>query len=210
MAQFTGPVGNELIPKCTPLHVTDMVRLVIKETLASQDPTKFPFVFTDDYATSQVALDSVFNKESEAYGKKPIIIISRGGQMGSPIVIGDLGTMRVKTGNSRDTTIVRSSVEIKVLSKKPKEVDILSQHIFNTLIMSRTMLTGLLGITMIDSVSMSQVSQLEQDDHMYFTAISMPFQMQYSWTNIIPQTIISSLLLYVNENLELQLNTTGG
>ena len=206
MAEFTGPVGNKILPKCTPLHVTDLVRLIIKETLASQDPTKFPFVFTDDYATSNVAIDSVFNKESEAYGKKPIIIISRGGQMGSPIVIGDLATMNIKTGNSRDTTMVRSSVEIKVLAKKPKEVDILSQHIFNTLVMSRTMLTGLLGVTMVDSVSMSQVSQLEQDDHMYFTAITMPYQMQYSWTNIIPQNVLASILIYVKGNLEIHLN----
>lgn len=207
MAEFKGPVGNKILPKCTPLHVTDLVRLIIKETLASQDPTKFPFVFTDDYATSNVAIDSVFNKESEAYGKKPIIIISRGGQMGSPIVIGDLATMNIKTGNSRDTTMVRSSVEIKVLAKKPKEVDILSQHIFNTLVMSRTMLTGLLGVTMVDSVSMSQVSQLEQDDHMYFTAITMPYQMQYSWTNIIPQNILASILIYVKGNLEIYLNS---
>lgn len=198
MAKFQGPVGNQAVTACTPLHVTDLVRLVIKDTLASQDPTKFPFVFTDNFSTTNVVIDSVFNKASEAYGKKPIIIISRGSQTGGPIVIGDTAAFSVSTNNKLRSTLVRSSVEIKVIAKFPKEVDILSQHIFNILLMSRTVLTGLLGITVIEGISMSQVAQLDQDDHMYFTSISMGYQMQYSWGIWEPLEKLHSLKSVVN------------
>lgn len=187
-----GPTGNSLTPPCTPLHVYQLVYLLLQDVFRTQ-PDPWPFPLTDDFETTKVGFDTIYNKNSQFFGKKPLIVVSRGPQSASPISLSDRAATNIKTMNSIGTSIVRSSIEVKVISKEPAEVDILGQHVFNVLQFCRVMLAGLLNITAIDSVSMSHVALIEQEDHMYFVSISMPFQQQYKWSAINTDNLLASI-----------------
>lgn len=199
MSQIPRPVGNTLIPKSTPLHIADLTFLLIQETLRNPSDSDYPFKITDDFNTSTVMLDTVFNKDSGVFGKKPLIIVSRGPQSSSPIAVGDRAALQTRTWNKKESTVMRSSVEVRVISREPKEVDILSQHVFNMLMFMRVTLPGILGILMVEGVNMSQVAPLEHEDHLYECSASMPYQMQYIWRHEIPQQLLLSLKVLYND-----------
>lgn len=195
------PKGNTLIPPSTPLHVADLVFLLVRETLTNPGSANWPFKISDDFDDSRVALDTVYNKDSGVFGKKPIIIVSRGGQSTSPVANADLAALNTYTWNKKESTIISSSVEIKVVSREPKEVDILSQHMYNFCAMLRVVLPGILGVLVVNSVSMTPVMPIEHEDHMYNCDISMNYQMQYIWRHEIPQIILKSIKMVLNEEI---------
>lgn len=194
-----GPTGNKLTPACTPLHVYKLVYLILQDVFRSQDPAKWPFTLTDDFATTKVGFDTVYNRTSQFYGLKPLVIVTRGPQSTTPLVLSDRAATHIKTMNTMGTSVVRSSVEIKVISKEPEEADIIGQHIFNVLQFCRVKLAQMLGIVAVDSISMSHVSVIEQEDHMYFVAVSMAYQIQYKWTILNPDDVLSSIANTLND-----------
>lgn len=192
------PTGNTITPVSTPLHVYKLVYLVLQDVFRSQDPDKWPFTLTDDFETTQVGFDTVYNKASDYYGKKPLIVVSRGPQSTAPLAIADRGATNMQTMNTLGSTVVRSSVEIKVVSKEPEEADIIGQHIFNVLQFSRVTLAQVLGLVSVEGVSMSHVAPIDQEDHMFFVSISMGYQLQYMWSQFVPQNILNSIALTMN------------
>lgn len=195
---MVGPVGNALTPACTPLHVYKLVYLILQDVFRNQDPEKWPFILTDDFDTTTIGFDTVYNRNSNFYGKKPIVIVTRGPQSTTPVVLGDLGAAHIKTMNKVGSSVVRSSVEIKVVSKEPEEADIIGQHVFNVLQFCRVPLAQMLSIVAIDSVAMSHVAPIEQEDHMFFVSVSMTYQIQYKWTAMNPEDLLSSIANTLN------------
>lgn len=191
------PIGHTLTPRYTPVHVADLVHLIVKETFTSQTE-HWPYKFDPDFEKSNLAIVTSYNKNDKTYGKKPIIVISRGAQSSSQIIIGDRAAMNTFTHNKIESTLLNSTVEVRVLAKQPREVDVLSQHVFNILMLCRVILPAQLGITVANQISMSQVMPMEQDDQMYFTSISLGYQMQYLWKHFIPEIALDSILVKLN------------
>jgi len=180
------------------MHIAQLTLVMLKATFAELGGDNYVYKYTQDFNTTGVVIDTVFNKESGAYGKKPAVIVSRGAVNSNQISAGDMGVQSIHTHNSMKTSLVQSSVEIKVLSKNSGEVDHLSNEVYNFLLMCRTVFPKMLGIHMANNPSMSPISPMEQDDHMYYCVASLPYQTQYMWRHLIPQNILNGIHLYIN------------
>ena len=176
------PLGNPLIPYDTPLHVTELLLQILKITFEDL-PEDYPYRFVrDDFDSSGIAFDVALNKDSEVYGRKPLVVVSRGMQGAGPTVVGDLVHVNLPTHAKAGSNLVTSSVNIQVVSKTKAEVEIVAQHIFSLLLMCRTHMPKLLGIHMVNSLSLSEVTKMEDDDTVFHTQISLDYSIQYKWS----------------------------
>lgn len=176
------PLGNPLIPYDTPLHVTELLLQILKITFEDL-PEDCPYRFVrDDFDSSGIAFDVALNKDSEVYGRKPLVVVSRGMQGAGPTVVGDLAHVNLPTHAKAGSNLVTSSVNIQVVSKTKAEVEIVAQHIFSLLLMCRTHMPKLLGIHMVNSLSLSEVTKMEDDDTVFHTQISLDYSIQYKWS----------------------------
>ena len=207
---MTLPVGNSLTPIGTPYHVSQLVLLLLKYTFANQSDPDFPFRYTDNYETTQIIFDTVFNKESEVVGKRPIIIVSRGDVSSQQVSLKDLsynGPL-LNSPTYKKHSLVRSSVQIKILAKHSSEVDILSNEILNFLITCRTILPNLTSILHIDSINVTPVALFEDDGHLFYCIAMLSYVMQYKWIQIDATEILKEIALYFNEDLVVELEKT--
>lgn len=175
------PLGNSLVPYGTPLHVTELFLRVLKMTF-SEFPKDHPCYFNaDDFEQSGIAFDVALNKESGVYGKKPLVVVRRGTQQCSPTIIGDMAAAHIPSGNARGSNIYSSSIELSIVSRLKAEVEIIGQHIFSYMMLCRTHFPGLLGIHMVQSAMLSEVTRMEDDDVMFISQGSMAYIGQYIW-----------------------------
>lgn len=192
------PIGNTLIPVGTPLHVTNLVTVLLKATFATLGSPDYPFRYTDDIHTTGLMVDSVFNKDSEYWGKKPFVIVSGGDISNTVLATGDIGGIGKHTQNKSKTSMINSSVNFHIASKLNGEVDILRNEIFNFLTTCRTLLPQLTGLHNVNNTAVSPVGQFEQDGPTYFSNGLLAYTIQYKWSDTIPQNILKSVQL--NEN----------
>lgn len=191
------PVGSQLVPYESPAHVTDLVLVMIKELFRSL-PEGHPYRFTDDFNTTGVLVDTSYNKASEIWGKKPIITVSRGMQNAGVLMTGDMATMNMQLQSHMASNLVSASTEIHVVSKSRAETEIIAERVFSALMMLRTHGKRLLGVHMVNNISMANPQPLEQDDQCYDVSISMQYYMQYKWEDVIPVTLLQSIGMHVN------------
>lgn len=191
------PIGSRLLPYGTPLHVRDLVLSLLRWQF-EHFPEEYPYRFVpDDYHATHIIFDTIYNKDSEVYGKKPIVIIARDVQSTSPAVVGDLGTKYLPTGNARGSTLVGSDISAKVISKIAMESEIIGQTIFNIFLSYRTILPSVLGIHNISDVSLTPISRFEQDTDMYVCQVDMRFSMQYKWISEAENPVIEGIYNYI-------------
>jgi hypothetical protein len=202
------PVGHKDTPRTTPLHVYQLVMQLLRITLSSEErPADAPFVYTDDPRTTEVFLDTEFNKEAKLYGAKPLLIVSRGAVSSNPIALGDLAEGSFSRTLRNKTSLVSSSVEIKTIARHSAEVDLLSQIIYSFLISCRTVLPALTSMHQIQSISLTPVAAYEEDDHMYYTQATFSYVMQYQWTWDMAPVLLNAIGLHINEKHTLDLPT---
>lgn len=176
------PIGNPIIPYDTPLHVVELFLQILKITF-EELPEDYPYRYVrDDFDQSGVAFDVALNKDSEVYGKKPLVVVSRGMQGAGPTVVGDLAHVNLPTHLKTGSNLVTSSINIQVVSKTKAEVEIIAQHIFSLMLMCRTHMPKLLGIHMVDSISLSEVTKMEDDDTIFHAQMNFSYSIQYKWT----------------------------
>lgn len=177
------PIGSYIIPYGTPLHVRDLVLTLLRWQF-EHFPETFPYRYVpDDYLKTHITFDVAYNKDSENYGKKPLVVVTRENQTTNPVVLGDLAAKNPRISTARGSTLVFSSVSAKVLSKIYLETEIISQTIFGIFLSYRTILPSVLGIQDISGVSMSSITRFDQDAEMYVCQIDMPYCMQYKWVS---------------------------
>ena len=205
----THPTGHNLIQTFTPLHVTNLFLLALKDTFSSVPPDlNYPFTFNTDYNKTGILIDTVYNRESNIHGK-PYLVVGRGPINTQPIVIGDriqenyTGYINPNSDNTKffrnfQTTQVHSSINIKIISKHSAEVDILSNEVFSFLVASRTAMTKHMPIQMSSSIMMSEISKFEQDDTMFFCSAQMSYVLQYKWVTWMLQNLIKSISVYLS------------
>ena len=193
------PIGNSLVPKTTPMHVSELVLLIIKETFRLLEDGH-PFKYTDDFATTGVVFDTIYNKDSEVYGKKPLIIVSRGDMSTSPAILGDLAAQSSTLGNKYKTGLVGSGVTIKVIANSAGLADILSNEVFNILLTLRMMLPNLTSVLTINSLTMGAVATFDDGDHEYYCVGSVNYSMQYKWTHKKPTEILQAIGLHLQDS----------
>jgi len=200
------PVGHKFTPRTTPLHVYQLVmqllRLTFKEI--SEDPD-YPFIYTDSSETTGVYITSILDKTSQMFGAKPIILVTRGGMSTQPISMGDLAQANMMAPQKTKTTFVTSAIDVKVLSRKPNECDILANEVFSFFTACRTVLPYLTKIHKIENISASPVTPYEDDDHVHYVQVQMAYTMQYKWDWSITPTLLGQIGLYINDDLVIDL-----
>lgn len=175
------PLGNPLIPYGTPLHITELFLRILKMTFA-EFPDDHPLHFKDgDFEGSRIGFDVALNKESGIYGKKPLVVVSRGVQQSSPTMIGDMAAARIPTGMAKGSGLYNASIEIRIVSRIKAEVELIGQYVFSFLMLCRTHLPGYLGLHMVQSIMLSDVTKMEDDDAMFIAQGNMAYIGQYIW-----------------------------
>ena len=204
----THPTGHQLIQPFTPLHVTNLFLLMLKDTFSSvPESINYPFKFSPDYNETGILIDTVYNRESNIHGK-PYLVVGRGPVNTQPIVLGDrymdnyTGTIPPlddahKVFHKFQTTQLHSSLTIKVISKHSAEVDILSNEIFSFLTTTRTALTKHAPIQFTSSINLSEISKFEQDDTMFYCVAGMQYTLQYKWVTWMEKNILGFIGLYL-------------
>ena len=195
------PLGNQLIPYGTPLHVTELFLQVLKITFA-EFPQDYPYRYVpDDYDATGIAFDVALNKESGMYGKKPIVVVNRGEQSSSPMNIGDFAGAHIPTNYKVGSNVYASTISIQVASRVKAEVEIIVQHIFSLIMMHRTRLPRILGVHAIQSVSFAEVQKMEDDDTMFLATGGFSYMGQYIWTQTEQNPILKSIGMTVDRLL---------
>lgn len=178
---FERPLGNILVPYGTPYHVTELFLQLLKITF-SELPEGHPYRYiSDDFEKSGIAFDVSLNKESEIYGKRPLIVVSRGSQSTTPQMVGDMAHVKLPVHEKFGSGLTSASVNVQVVSRTKAEVEILGQYVFGMIMMCRTHMPKLLGIHMVESVALSEVDKFEDDDTMFLSQLSFQYTSQYKW-----------------------------
>lgn len=190
---FQRPLGNILVPYGTPYHVTELFLQLLKITF-SELPEDHPYRFIpDDYEKSGVAFDVSLNKESEIYGKRPIIVVARGSQNTSPNTVGDLAHVNLPRHGKFGSNLAAGSINVQIASCTKAEVEILGQYVFGLVMMCRTHMPKLLGIHMMQSAVLSEVDKFEDDDTMFVAQMSMQYVSQYIWTQETAEPVLNAI-----------------
>lgn len=199
MAEKHYPLGNPLIPYGTPLHVAELALQLFKLTFA-EFPKDYPFHYeADDFEKTGIAFDVALNRESEIYGKKPLVIVARGGQNVSPVIIGDLAQSMPRIGEKHGSTLYNGMLNISVLSRAKAECEIIAQHLFSILTMARTHFPSAICMHMIQAINLSEAMKMEDDDSMYYAQITVNFVGQYIWRQKENDPILRSIKLAVGK-----------
>lgn len=193
------PIGNALLPYGTPIHVRDLMVMLLKETFASF-PENYPYRFVEgDFQATGILFDVPLNKESEIYGKKPVVIIERGPQQAQILATGDLASAHMPSYSKMGTILTQSSLSLLVLSKIKGECEIISQIIYGMLFGSRILLPSVLGVHFIDGISLSQVARFDQDDMMFAATVSFSFSMQMKWTLTAQNPLLAAINTHIRK-----------
>ncbi len=190
------PRGNQFQQCRTPSHIVELFKLKLQDIFADT-PDDYPWKFLPNDNT-KICFDLEHNKDSRVYGKKPCIIFSRGDLNASPIVLGDRVALSMSSGAGAGTTLINSSMQIKVLGRKLSEVDILSNEIFHFLVASRTSLREWTYITTVNNMALSPINPYDTGDHNYYCVISMAYTMQYQWNYTIDAPLLAGGTITTN------------
>jgi len=192
------PVGNSLVPYGTPLHVTELFLRLLKVVFA-EFPKDYPYRYVEgSFEESGIAFDVSLNKESEIFGRKPLVVISRGAQNTTPISIGDYAGGNIPTNTGRGSNTYTAQLNFQVVSKTKAEVEIISQHIFGLLMVCRTWMPKLLNIHMVTSVMLSEVTKMEDDDTVFTAQGAFNYVGQYIWTQTTDDPVLRSIGLSID------------
>lgn len=194
------PRGNPLVPYGTPLHVAELVLALLRLTFAAL-PEDHPYRFTDDYATTGILFDTTYNKDSGAFGVKPLVIVSRGGQSTAPIMTGDMAALSKALERKIGSTLVSASVDIHVRGRAKAETEIVGQLVFGMLTACRTLLPELAGVHMVENLSLSPSIRDDRDDAQFVVRLSLNYSMQYAWQRTLPAELLRVIGLSVNEDV---------
>lgn len=186
------PIGSKYTPRGTPLHVSELMLLLVKQAFANL-PNTNPYRFCTSFEDTGVHIDMTLNKDSGIYGKKPIIIISRGPVRDQPMALGDMASMHMANAHVHRTGLISSSINFKVLSRAKMECEIVSQTLFNFLKQYRILLPSLIGLHSIESVDLSEVQRFEEDDEMFIGQLNWLYTMQMHWTQDHKTSVLRSI-----------------
>ena len=192
------PIGNRLVPYGTPLHVTELFLRLLK-IVFSEFPKDYPYRYVDgNFEESGIAFDVSLNKESEIFGKKPLVIISRGSQNTTPLSIGDYASGHLPTNSACGSNTYAAQINFQVVSKTKAEVEIISQHIFGLLMVCRTWMQKLLNIHMVNSIMLSEVTKMEDDDTVFTVQGAFSYVGQYIWSQTTDDPVLRSIGLSID------------
>jgi hypothetical protein len=184
--------------------VMQLIRLTFEK--AGEEDTSYPFKYTDSLSTTGIFINSVMDKTSANYGARPTLLVTRGAAMSQSVSMGDTAQWSTNTGIKNGLTLVQSSVDVKAVSKRETEADILGNQVFSFFVSCRTILPALTTVQRIESISLSPVSPYEDDDHMFFTQINLSYSMKYKWDWEITPTLLNEIGLFINDELKVDIS----
>lgn len=176
----------------SPYHITQLLILILQDFFSAGLPKDYYWKWTPDFNTTQVLFDTVYNKESAAVAKKPIIIVSHGDLITQQAVMGNVHSadFNKKTGsvNIMNLSLGNSTIFCQVVSPKYSESSLIATMIMYFLLAIQSVLPVLLGIHHVHSISMSTTSPIKESETMYVTTVTMPISMQLAWIQSIQPT----------------------
>lgn len=187
----------------SPYHLTQLLILLLQDFFSEGLPTEYYWKWTPNFDTTQVLFDTVYNKESAAIAKKPIIIVSHGDLASQRTVIGNnhSAEFNMKTGsvNTMNLSLGNTMLVCQVVSSLYSESSLIATLIFNYLIAMQSVLPPLLGIHQVHAVNMSTTNPIRESETMYVTTVSMPISIQLAWVQSIQPTaeLLHSLTLKI-------------
>lgn len=191
------PVGHKYTPKHTPYHVVELTLALLKSTFSTVGDEDYPFKYSDDLDKSGIAIDTVYNPQARIIGQKPTIAIARGQISSGQIALGDVNEMAFPQEKYTKSNYIQSSLQLRMSTRTYAECELFSNEVFNFLITCRTMLPKVVGLQNISSVSLSPVSQSEQDDKIYVSTASLQYTMQYNWLHIEPEEVLEKVNVFL-------------
>lgn len=175
------PLGSDLVPFGSPLHVSELFLQLLKLHF-SDLPDGSPFKYIEnDFENTKINFDVALNKESDIYGAKPLIVISRGQQSMVPTEIGDLAAGNFPRNVQYGSHLFTAAQNFNILSKSRPEVEVIGQIIFAILMKLRTRLPYLLNLHTIQSLMLSEATRMEDDDAMFMAQGMFTYMGQYIW-----------------------------
>lgn len=194
------PYGNKYTPRSTPYHVSELILQLLRITFSAEAVPDFPFKYTESFDTTQLLIDTTFNPCTGLEGLKPQIIVSHGDSNSQAVSTGDMASKNMSNCTTTKTSLVTSSCMARVISSSKTDVCIISNEVFNFFMTCRTMLPGrLTSIQSIQNVSMTQAAQAQMDDIAYQCFVSIVYQMQYKWADIVPGAVLEGYVLYIDD-----------
>ena len=187
----------------SPYHLTQLLILLLQDFFSEGLPIEYYWKWTPDFETTQVLFDTVYNKESAAVAKKPIIIVSHGDLSTQKTVIGNThsGKFNIKTGgvDTMNLSLGNTTLICQVVSSLYSESSLLATMIFNYLVAIQSVLSPLLGIHQVYNINMSSTSPMRESETMYVTSVTLPISMQLAWIQSIQPTaeMLSALSLKI-------------
>lgn len=188
------PIGHKLVPRSTPIHVSQLIQVLLKETFNTLGDETYPY--------RNIDFDTTYNKESLKGGKKPLVVVSCGDTTMQQISLGDVAAVHTPTWNHLKSSTVQSSVNIKVLSPNKAEVEIIGNELLNCLISIRTILPALTTILYVHTINMSQVNKVYRDLPHYYVQCTLTYTMQYIWTHTVTPQLMEEIIAHLIVNNE--------
>lgn len=196
------PYGSKFTPRSTPYHVMELVLQLLRITFRDVEYAVFPFRYSDDFNQTKILIDTSYNKQSEVAGAKPQLVVSHGDSGSQSISTGDVAQKDWFSCATSKTSLVTSSCMVRAIAKNYNDADLLANEVFNFFMACRTFLPGkLTSIQQIQNISMTQVIPFTQDDTMYQGIVSIVYQLQYKWVQIVTPKVLEGYQLYLNQEL---------
>lgn len=185
------PIHSQTIQH-SPYHLVQLLILILQDFFSEGLPKDYYWKWTPDFETTQILFDTVFNKESAAIAKKPIIVVSHGDLTNQRTVIGNThsGSFNLQTGSveTMNLSLGNTILICQVVSSLHSESSLIATLLFNYFIALQSILPPLLGIHQVHNVNMSTTSPIRESETMYVTTVSMPVSIQLAWLQSIQPT----------------------
>ena len=197
------PAGHWLTPRSTPTHIAELLLVLMRAAFAEIGGDTFPFKYTKDSATTKIFIDTPFNLATKQLGGKPMLIVARGPAAVAKQVLNHRAGQSLNTGSQSKTTLADAGFEIRCISKKPEEAEILANEVTNILVTCSELLPKITSIHDIRGINLGVVGKMEQDETVYACSVLMSCGIRYLWVDIPEQNILKAIQLTLNETTTL-------
>lgn len=192
------PIGHKFTPRSTPLHVVELLLVLLRASFSEMGEADFPFRYAQDSKDTKLFIDTPFNAINLQTGGRPSIIVARGPLSYSQQAVNNSAVHALKTGNEAKTSLMDAGFEFRVMARKPEEVEIVAHELMNVLVTCIDLLPKLTSIHKVLGLSLGVVGKMEQDEAMYACNIFMPCQVKYLWVAMPEQVILKAIDLSLN------------
>lgn len=179
------PTLHKLYVPHSMYHMSQLLILILQDFFSEGLPKDFNWQWTNDFKTTNILFDTVFNKEGSGIGKKPLVVVSHGDVSLQQVSVGNLHSGKVNMPNSTKeamySSLAQSSFTIQIVSSAYAESELIGSLIFNYLTALQLELPNLIGVHKLLSITCTGTNPIRENEQLYLTSIIIPVTLQMSW-----------------------------